>query len=86
MADPMVTPDAVRAAVRAACDNALPADGGCQWPSCNCHMTRSMLAALIAAARAEGAKEERERYTMIVETLLEDHTAAIRARATESGT
>lgn len=57
---PMTT--SLRDAVRKACDNVLPVDGGCQWPSCDCHMTASMLTGLIDQASVE----EREAAAQLV--------------------
>lgn len=65
----MTPPEAqVREAVRAACKPALGKrlitdatnPTGCTWPACECNFTPRIAAALIAAARAEGAKTERE--------------------------
>ncbi len=59
----MNAPDAVREAVRAACEANNIEGWKCMWPDCSCLFDGSgevFLTTLLASARAEGARAERE--------------------------
>lgn len=81
-----MTPDLAEA-VRRACDAERPsaASRECDWPLCYCAHDEVPIATLLAAARAEGAKAEREACKELADewndtALGRNIAAAIRAR------
>lgn len=66
-----MTPDLAEA-VRRACDAAIPDSLRCVWPNCGClesddHRVETILTTLLADARDEGAKAEREAIAALME-------------------